>query len=1026
MTEKSCADYFAVALKRKSPADLALKEYLDSGSMESLNKLQTYNGLDRSMLKSAVAENGASDVSRAVIDISLKRIAIYNFTREDRIASDFLRFSIADSGESAGMDEEILRYLKDEGESDVDIALKLVSLACTFGHEFFAWTKSSPFMSHFLTDSCPFEIPDKLPESNAIEKHILALSDDDAIAFLDSLPTRLVAVVNVAWNNHLCYLTWGVGPLYGVFASQRPGVMKKFIASVPMTDLHESVDLRFVVGATDVFDKQCIQSCELTGNVYPVGVLDTLRDGKYRDKTLELCMKAPIEDIQPALKFLNRYSPDKYFLKKLNDTVLDPVFDKHNGHRFFHTAALHWDAGGAEIFEKLDKAPQYDLNPRTGDALQAAIGVSSDNPEAAVWINNLLTRQDNPTGDADFYWKATCTRAPQTIKDKLWRMLGDKRKRSREFAVQMLIGKPAFARVKQVEDKEPLFDNLVEKATPLLKEKSADIRLGAIELLRHYKEPATVEAFKAALGEKQVKKVEEELRRHLTFWDEELPAVAPRATTKRKPKPLKLPAAVANWFDIDNLPDLHKKDQSVVPKDELLAMVVAQIKFKTVGAAPDNHDLFAEIDKHESGPFALAVLNQWLASDQKASDVWALALTGLLGDQKVLPVLTDRIPKWADSSRHKLAEYAACAVALVPANESLMILDSLANRYKSRYRNIGKACRNALLTAAQQQNISLDELSDMIVPTLEFDTNYQRALPDTDIVAVLQPDFKISFYNPGTEKETKTAPKSLPDTAVEELKTVKKLIRETIKGQTIRLENCLVQQRQWATARWQELFEANPFLQSYAARLVWCTVDAKGKPLQQFRRYTNGLLADANGDLIELTKKDKAVVIIHPLAMQDEQITQWREHFKRQKIKPPFEQLDRSTVILEKSKGNRKLIEVLEADHYIACGTFRSRAEKRGWVRGSVVDGGGVTYYEKDFSGVVSAILYVEDHWVGQDPMDMIKLVQALFVKGGSVASGSYTYDEPKNTDDPRVIALGKIPAMIYSEAMGDLKAISG
>ena len=51
MTEKSCADYFAVALKRKSPADLALKEYLDSGSMESLNKLQTYNGLDRSMLK---------------------------------------------------------------------------------------------------------------------------------------------------------------------------------------------------------------------------------------------------------------------------------------------------------------------------------------------------------------------------------------------------------------------------------------------------------------------------------------------------------------------------------------------------------------------------------------------------------------------------------------------------------------------------------------------------------------------------------------------------------------------------------------------------------------------------------------------------------------------------------------------------------------------------------------------------------------------------------------------------------------
>ena len=53
-------------------------------------------------------------------------------------------------------------------------------------------------------------------------------------------------------------------------------------------------------------------------------------------------------------------------------------------------------------------------------------------------------------------------------------------------------------------------------------------------------------------------------------------------------------------------------------------------------------------------------------------------------------------------------------------------------------------------------------------------------------------------------------------------------------------------------------------------------------------------------------------------------------------------------------------------------------------------------------------------------------LREAWFVKGGSVSTGSYTEDEPSSGDDPRVIAFGEVPAIVYSETLAELAAISG
>ena len=38
---------------------------------------------------------------------------------------------------------------------------------------------------------------------------------------------------------------------------------------------------------------------------------------------------------------------------------------------------------------------------------------------------------------------------------------------------------------------------------------------------------------------------------------------------------------------------------------------------------------------------------------------------------------------------------------------------------------------------------------------------------------------------------------------------------------------------------------------------------------------------------------------------------------------------------------------------------------------------------------------------------------------------GSYTYNDPENEDDATVVPFGKVPPIVFSEVMGDLKKIA-
>ena len=108
--------------------------------------------------------------------------------------------------------------------------------------------------------------------------------------------------------------------------------------------------------------------------------------------------------------------------------------------------------------------------------------------------------------------------------------------------------------------------------------------------------------------------------------------------------------------------------------------------------------------------------------------------------------------------------------------------------------------------------------------------------------------------------------------------------------------------------------------------------------------------------------------------------------------------------------------------------TFKGRADRLGWARGSVCDGGGITTYTKSFPAAgVDVFLGARRH-VHRHRHDLaeIKLEDAFFVRTGSVKTGSYTYDEPGDENDPRVLPFGQVPPIVYSEVLGDLHKIAG
>ena len=1015
---------------QNDPLAVGMHGYLQTGDIKHIEQIPVdLEWRDCKEFHSfAVPEVGKHKAADSVLKAVAHRIVNGDNTTADLAASIFALQCIEKNNVESGVDRKLVAMCREQGLRDLDFArFWMINLGHFGGPNFHESLPYAYELDYLLSPEEHFCLPDDFIAQNAYEELLLGLTDDDALKLLQHYQHADVEKRGGGMSRR-----WYIGPYQAFVSRDRPDVFKQFLQSMNPEDSLGATDWRFVIGATDVFDSDCIENCKMHNDAAALIILNTLREGRHKTVVTSHCMAQPCNDSNAALLFLYESAPD-LLVEKLIRCYSSEDFSNVNTdylRKYCSVAGERWDQGGDQLFKQF--TPEQLLNDETFPLkrqfrialIQGATRAAAGRPELAAWLLAVANQFDKP----NYPWDGIAKVSPIIIESELWEMLKDKLKATRDVAVTGLAQESMGVSVKKVKD--------------LLQGKDSNAKLGAIELLSAISSAGSAgsseatQALQSAASEKHPAKVSQALNKALEklgaapSLEEALEGAGKNSNPEtvlaaiEKKRAPKLPRS-ADWLNLNSLPALLTHDGTALSEKAVATLCIEQARHKSISAAPENLPLLALINREKSGDFAVALLTQWLGSSQQATTRWGLALAGLLGDQRVLPLLTDPIQAWAEDARHKLGEYAAQAVALVPVEESLMILESLSNRSRSRFRNSGKASRAALERAAELQNVSMDELADRIVPTLDFDENYQRPLPGTAVVAVLQPDFKLRFFNPENDTETTSPPKSLPEEAVSEISTVRKLIRTLVKGQTTRLEQTLVTQRGWPTRQWQALFEVHPFLQSYASRLVWASFDSNGELKQLFRRYPNGLLADANGDLVEMDESDVVIRMAHPLLLEEQVRQTWRQHLSRMKVKPPFPQLERPFERLDKSHHNRKSIDITDK-HEMPSGTLRSRAEKLGWAR-VVGESGRITSFYKLFPGEsISAYLLIDFMVVGQVPTDNATLGAAHFVKSESAAAGNYYKDEPENSEARGVLPFGQVAPVVYSETVTDLQTIIG
>jgi hypothetical protein len=293
------------------------------------------------------------------------------------------------------------------------------------------------------------------------------------------------------------------------------------------------------------------------------------------------------------------------------------------------------------------------------------------------------------------------------------------------------------------------------------------------------------------------------------------------------------------------------------------------------------------------------------------------------------------------------------------------------------------------------------------------------------VEARISDDFKLAFRDVTTNKKVAKLADTAPTEVKSEFKELSAGLKEAVKSQLLRMETLMVRQFRWPAARWHELYLQHPLLLPFAHRLIWGAYDKGGKLAGTFRALEDRSLTNADDESYTLPN-GCGVGIVHPLELTHDVRQTWLKHLADYDVVPPFAQLERPVVTVKPEHRATKFGNELAGTDLNAM-TFKGRAERLGWARGSVCDAGCINFYLKSFPAAgVDVFVETEGMYVGIDMYSNIKLGKVFFVRHASVQIASYVYDEPGDANDSRLVSYGEVPAIAFSEAMGDLAKISG
>jgi len=469
---------------------------------------------------------------------------------------------------------------------------------------------------------------------------------------------------------------------------------------------------------------------------------------------------------------------------------------------------------------------------------------------------------------------------------------------------------------------------------------------------------------------------------------------------------------------------VHKTSGEVASDEYIQAIFLSYAAQTSRGFDKNAQFLAAQLDAAEFAVCVGELFDRWIAQGAEAKKGWVLYAASIHGNEDMIPKLYHQIQEWPKQSRGAIAAEAVMALALHSSPRALLLVDSIARKFK--HRQVKEGAMRALDEAAKQLGISREELDDRIVPDLGFDQNQQRTFDYGGRVfkVMLAPSLDIEVYDENGKKlKNLPAPGKKDDedkaaAAYADFKEMKKQMKAAVSSQKARLDYALSAKREWSADAWKKLFVENPLMHQFAIGLIW-GVYGDGELLQSFRYMEDGSFNTQDGE--EYTLPPQAYIsLVHPVELTDEEKKAWQEQLADYEITQPVEQLDRVVYHMTEEEARQRYM-----DRFGGCIvndlSLGGKLAGLGWYRGSVEDGGMYnTYYREDAQTGMGVRLHFSGSFVGWRQED-VTVYEASFYRAGMAECQSYAYGDDNRK---RACLLGEVSPRYFSEIILQLTKV--
>jgi hypothetical protein len=558
------------------------------------------------------------------------------------------------------------------------------------------------------------------------------------------------------------------------------------------------------------------------------------------------------------------------------------------------------------------------------------------------------------------------------------------------------------------------------------KHKLAGAAVRYLKAQRKLGRAALIESHLAQLSAAQVERIrklvlEVQERVYPTHDATSLPTDLAHPLSTPLPRAFKCP----DWLSLPHLSPLLIGEKRLAD-EQVLALLAQLITHKPDGFPAIIDRLKAHVQPRVLETFALDIFEQFRTSREwgvKVRWVWAL-LVAVGADETAL-----RLGEYARSllaaKRTPRAKYVVTIIAGLPNDSALVQLDRIRQVAKSP--SIKQYITELLTVIAKAQKLTLEQLSDRIVPTLDLDQRGTRTFDfgPRQFRFVLTSDLKAAVIDPAGKVRTELPRANRgddPDLAAaahREWKKLKGLLRDSLGLQLQRLESAMIDQRWWLLAEFMRYLVEHPLMTHLTQRLVWSLLTANGQLITHFRLTSERTFSDAEDNTITLAAGSR-VRLLHPLQLTESQREQWLTLLADYEIVQPFPQLSRPVYRCEPSQARDTTITRF-GTFSVAAGSLIALTRSGHWHELSAYTNPARIARAYPGQGVLAVLEFTpgyHNYSQGQIDYEAPQTLEPLRFRPLSAKKA----DSLLNVNGQLVgLPLGRVPAIAFSEACYDL-----